>query len=116
MIKHVVCFSLKDKAKKEEAKALLLSMRGRVPAAKEIEAGTDFLGSARSYDVFWVWYSRTGRRWRPIGMTRTTSAWCRNSCTRRRSRPSRWISSCKPQSRSRTFVFGGGAEEISVFS
>ncbi len=52
MIKHVVCFSLKDKAKKEEAKALLLSMRGRVPAAKEIEAGTDFLGSARSYDVF----------------------------------------------------------------
>ena len=52
MIKHVVCFRLKDKAKKEEAKALLLSMRGRVPAAKEIEAGTDFLGSARSYDVF----------------------------------------------------------------
>lgn len=42
MIKHVVCFRLKDKAKKEEAKALLLSMRGRVPAAKEIEAGDGF--------------------------------------------------------------------------
>ena len=52
MIKHIVCFKLKDKAKAQEAKALLLSMRGKVPEAKEIEAGVDFLGSARSYDVF----------------------------------------------------------------
>ena len=52
MIKHIVCFRLKDKAKAQEAKALLLSMRGKVPEAKEIEAGVDFLGSARSYDVF----------------------------------------------------------------
>ncbi len=52
MIKHVVCFRLKDKAKKQEAKEILLSMRGRVPEIREIEAGTDFLGSARSYDVY----------------------------------------------------------------
>ena len=52
MVKHIVCFKLKDKAKAQEAKALLLSMRGKVPEAKEIEAGVDFLGSARSYDVF----------------------------------------------------------------
>ena len=52
MIKYIVCFKLKDKTKKEEAKNLLLSMRGRVPTVKELEAGTDFLSSPRSYDVF----------------------------------------------------------------
>ena len=52
MIRHIVCFKLKDASKKEEAKEILLSMRGRVPQVKELEAGTDFLGSARSYDVF----------------------------------------------------------------
>lgn len=52
MIRHIVCFKLKDASKKEEAKEILLSMRGRVPQVKELEAGTDFLGSARSYNVF----------------------------------------------------------------
>ena len=52
MIKHNVCFKLKDKTKKEEAKNLLLSMRGKVPTVKALEAGTDFLSSPRSYDVF----------------------------------------------------------------
>lgn len=52
MIKHIVCFKLKDKTKKEEAKNLLLSMRGKVPTVKALEAGTDFLSSPRSYDVF----------------------------------------------------------------
>lgn len=52
MVKHVVCFKLKDRSKSEEAKELLLSMRGRVPTVKALEVGTDFLGSARSYDVF----------------------------------------------------------------
>ena len=43
MIKHIVCFKLKDNSpeKKEEAKARLLS----------IEVGADFLGSPRSYDI-----------------------------------------------------------------
>ena len=52
MVKHIVCFKLKDRKKCEEAKEILLSMRGKVPTAQEIEVGVDFLGSARSYDVF----------------------------------------------------------------
>lgn len=52
MVKHIVCFKLKDRNKSGEAKALLLSMRGKVPMLKDIEVGEDFLGSARSYDVF----------------------------------------------------------------
>lgn len=52
MIKHIVCFKLKDKSKKAEAKELLLSMKGRVPTVKDLEAGEDFLGSPRSYDIF----------------------------------------------------------------
>lgn len=53
MIKHIVCFKLKDNSpeKKEEAKARLLSMKGNVDLLHGIEVGTDFLGSARSYDI-----------------------------------------------------------------
>ena len=53
MIKHVVCFKLSDNSqeKKQETKQILLSMTGKVPQIKSIEVGTDFLGSARSYDV-----------------------------------------------------------------
>ncbi len=53
MIKHIVCFKLGDNSeeKKQEAKAVLTSMEGKVPSALKIEVGTDFLGSARSFDV-----------------------------------------------------------------
>ena len=53
MIKHIVCFKLNDssEAAKNEAKEVLLSMVGNVPTVKAIEVGTDFLGSARSYDI-----------------------------------------------------------------
>ena len=53
MIKHIVCFKLADNSedKKQEAKAVLLSMQGNVPMLRGIEVGTDFLGSARSFDV-----------------------------------------------------------------
>lgn len=53
MIKHIVCFKLKDNSedKKQEAKRILLSMNGKVDLIKNIEVGTDFLGSERSYDV-----------------------------------------------------------------
>jgi hypothetical protein len=53
MIKHVVCFKLKDNSEenKQKAKEIILSMRGNVPLARSVEAGTDFLGSDRSYDV-----------------------------------------------------------------
>ncbi len=56
MIKHVVCFKLKDNSNfaKEEAKNVLLGMKGKVPSITNIEVGTDFLGSARSFDVILV--------------------------------------------------------------
>lgn len=56
MIKHVVCFKLKDncQAEKDKAKSVLLSMQGNVSLLKGIEVGTDFLGSARSYDVILI--------------------------------------------------------------
>ena len=53
MIRHIVCFKLKDSSieAKNEARDVLLSMRGKVPTALNIEVGVDFLGSERSYDV-----------------------------------------------------------------
>lgn len=53
MIKHIVCFKLKDNSETECKKAaeILLSMDGNVDLIKSIEVGTDFLHSGRSYDV-----------------------------------------------------------------
>ena len=51
MIKHIVCFKLKDGESKEKAKEILLSMKGNVPLIRGIEVGVDELRSARSYDV-----------------------------------------------------------------
>ncbi|MBQ7645818.1 MAG: Dabb family protein [Clostridia bacterium] len=53
MIKHIVCFKLKDNTKesKEQAKEMIMSMVGKVPMLRGLEAGTDFLCSPRSYDV-----------------------------------------------------------------
>lgn len=53
MIKHVVCFKLKNNSleEKNKAKEVLLSMKGNVPQIKEIQVGVDFLSSPRSYDV-----------------------------------------------------------------
>ena len=53
MIKHIVCFKLacNSQQEKDSAKEVLLSMKGKVPTVLDIEVGTDFLGSARSYDV-----------------------------------------------------------------
>lgn len=53
MIKHIVCFKLKDNSKesKEKARDVLMSMKGNVALLKDIQVGIDFLGSARSYDI-----------------------------------------------------------------
>lgn len=53
MIKHIVCFKLSDNSNeaKNKAKEILMSMVGNVDTIRSIEVGTDFLGSARSYDV-----------------------------------------------------------------
>lgn len=53
MIKHIVCFKLKDNTEEIclKAKEVLLSMQGNVPQIREIEVGVDFLHSERSYDI-----------------------------------------------------------------
>lgn len=53
MIKHIVCFKLKDNSKEncEKTAEILKSMKGRVDLLREIEVGIDFLHSARSYDI-----------------------------------------------------------------
>ena len=53
MIKHVVCFKLKDNSidEKEKATNVLMSMVTKVPQIWGIEVGQDVLGSDRSYDL-----------------------------------------------------------------
>ena len=53
MIKHIVCFKLKDNSQegKQKAASVLYSMKDNVPTVKSIEVGVDVLGSQRSYDV-----------------------------------------------------------------
>lgn len=53
MIKHIVCFKLKDNSPESCNKTaeILKSMEGKVPQLKSIEVGVDFLHSERSYDV-----------------------------------------------------------------
>lgn len=51
MIKHVVCFKLKEGEDIDLAVDVLRSMKGKVPQIIEIEVGKDFLKSERSYDI-----------------------------------------------------------------
>lgn len=53
MIKHIVCFKLKDNSPEECNKAaeILRSMKGNVGLIRDIEVGVDFLHSERSYDI-----------------------------------------------------------------
>ena len=51
MIKHVVCFKLKDGESADKAVEVLRSMKGNVPQIIDMEVGKDFLKSQRSYDV-----------------------------------------------------------------
>ncbi len=53
MIKHIVCFKLKDGSREscEKAREVLLGMKGNVPLLKGIDVHIDQLHSSRSYDV-----------------------------------------------------------------
>lgn len=53
MIKHIVCFKLKDNSPEncQRTREVLLSMQGNVELLRGIEVGVDFLHSERSYDV-----------------------------------------------------------------
>ncbi len=53
MIKHIVCFMLKDKSEENcrKARDVLASMKGNVEMLRDIKVGVDFLHSDRSCDV-----------------------------------------------------------------
>ncbi|MCI5939304.1 MAG: Dabb family protein [Bacilli bacterium] len=53
MIKHIVCYKLKDSSieSRNKTKEVLLSMQGKVKHFNTISVGIDCLGSERSYDI-----------------------------------------------------------------
>lgn len=51
MLTHIVCFKFENLEIAEQVKERLLSMAGKVPTLRQIEAGVDVLRTARSYDV-----------------------------------------------------------------
>ncbi len=61
MIKHIVCFKLKDNSLEfcKKTKDILLSMKGNVPMLVDIQVGIDFLHSPRSYDIILETYFKS---------------------------------------------------------
>lgn len=51
MVKHIVCFKLKNFAEAPRTKEVLLSMEGKVPQLRAISVNIDELQTERSYDV-----------------------------------------------------------------
>ena len=51
MVKHIVCFKLKEGEDIAKAKEVLLSMKGNVTLLKGIKVNVDELRTARSFDV-----------------------------------------------------------------
>ncbi len=53
MIKHVVCFKLKDNSPEhcKKIKELMLTMKDNIEYVRDVEVGIDFLHSPRSYDI-----------------------------------------------------------------
>jgi len=60
MIKHIVMWTLKDKADAAAIKDKLEALAGKIPGLLKIEVGIDFLASAQSADV--VLYSELESR------------------------------------------------------
>jgi len=51
MVKHIVLFKLKKQKDRQRALDALNGMKGKIEGLLDLEAGTDFLGSERSYDI-----------------------------------------------------------------
>lgn len=51
MVKHIVCHTYSDKAQAEAIAPMLRALVGQVPGLISMEAGADFMGSSRSYDL-----------------------------------------------------------------
>ena len=77
MIKHIVCFKLKDNSLEECEKVanILKSMEGNVPLLRGIEVGVDFLHSQRSYDIILQVSLMTEMHLRNIKMTNIIAPW-----------------------------------------
>ena len=84
MIKHIVCFKLKDNSsqKKQEAAEKLLSMEGKVPMIKAIEVGTDFLGWSALMMLFCRLPLKAAKCLTPIKTTNTIAALLSPICMR----------------------------------
>lgn len=51
MFTHIVFFKLKEKKQTNEARDILLGMKGNIPQLKSLEVGIDVLHTERSYDL-----------------------------------------------------------------
>ena len=53
MIRHIVLFKIKDEFKKDIPALIegFYGMKGKIEGLMDLEAGADFLGSERSYDL-----------------------------------------------------------------
>lgn len=53
MIRHIVMFKIKEEYKDEIPQLVqnFYGMKGKIEGMTELEAGADFLGSERSYDI-----------------------------------------------------------------
>jgi len=51
MVKHIVLFKLKKQKDRQRVLDALNGMKGKIEGLLDLEAGSDFLGSERSYDI-----------------------------------------------------------------
>lgn len=51
MVTHIVCHKYTDRAEAPKIAEMLKGLVGKVPGLISMEAGADFMGSARSFDL-----------------------------------------------------------------
>ena len=51
MVRHIVLFKLKDQNDRQRALDAFYGMKGKIEGLVDLEAGADFAGSDRNYDV-----------------------------------------------------------------
>lgn len=51
MLKHIVCHKYTDKAEAAKIAEMLMGLTGKVPSFRSMQAGVDFINSARAYHL-----------------------------------------------------------------
>ena len=51
MVTHIVCHKYTDREEAKKIAPMLKGLVGKVPGLISMEAGADFMGSGRSYDL-----------------------------------------------------------------